>query len=79
MMAGAADASDVVNRTCISAGRELRPRSAFDVYSYNDLWGHGPQEQRLLAANYSSAYAIGRDFQPLAFVNMTVRHALTLM
>jgi outer membrane receptor protein involved in Fe transport len=47
-------------------------------YSYNDLWGHGPQEQRLLATDYASGYTLSDEtFNRSPFFNATVRHALT--
>ncbi len=48
------------------------------AYAYNDLWGHGPQEQRLLNENYSSGYTLSDEtFNRSPFLNLTVRHAVS--
>jgi outer membrane receptor protein involved in Fe transport len=45
-------------------------------YVYNDLWGHGPQEQRMLARDYSSGYTLSDEtVNRSPFFNLTLRRA----
>jgi outer membrane receptor protein involved in Fe transport len=48
-------------------------------YAYNDLWGHGPQDQRLFnTLGYSSGYTLSDEtFNRSPFLNFTVRHMPT--
>jgi outer membrane receptor protein involved in Fe transport len=49
------------------------------AYAYNDLYGHGPQDQRLLnSLGYSSGYTLSDEtFDRSPFLNLRVRHAAT--
>lgn len=46
------------------------------AYVYNDLWGHGPQDQRMLnVLGYSSGYTLSDEtFNRSPFFNVTLRH-----
>jgi outer membrane receptor protein involved in Fe transport len=48
-------------------------------YAYNDLWGHGPQDQRMLnVLGYASGYTLSDEtFNRSPFLNFTVRHTPT--
>src|SRR6185503_8678113 len=46
------------------------------AYVYNDLWGHGPQDQRMLnVLGYASGYTLSDEtFNRSPFFNVTLRH-----
>jgi outer membrane receptor protein involved in Fe transport len=69
--------SDVRQSFAHAGWQKTQTAIGFTVaYMDNDLWGHGPQEERLLAQNYSSGYTLSDDtVNRSPFFNLTLRHA----